>query len=96
MILTIGTINQQNNVRQSFPLIMLTNLHTPKLRLRLTSHREQGESLVNQASVVQPPLENPAQKGFKGHQQLESKNRCHENISLPIIVSIEKIHVDME
>jgi hypothetical protein len=41
----------------------------------LTSHHEQDENLVNQASVVQPPLENPAQREFKAHQQLERKNR---------------------
>ena len=74
MTLTIGAINQQNNVRQSLPLIMLTNLHNSKLRLSLTSHHEQDESLVNQAFVVQPPLESPAQREFNDHQQLERKN----------------------
>jgi hypothetical protein len=75
MILKIGTINQQNNVRQSLLLIMLTNLHSPNLRLSLTSHHEQDESLVNRASVAQPPLGNPAQKEFRDHQQLERKNK---------------------
>ena len=90
MTLTIGTINQQNNERQSLPLIMLTHLHNPKLRLSLTSHHELDESLVDQAFVVQPPLENPAQREFNDHQQLERKNEWHENISSSIIMSMEK------
>ena len=87
MILIIGTINQQNNVQQSLPLIILTNLRSPNLRLSLTSQHEQDKNLLNQVSAALPPLKNPAQKGLKNYQQLERK---HENILLSIIVSMEK------
>jgi hypothetical protein len=75
MILATGHINQQNNARQSLPLIMLTSLHSPNQRLSLTSHHEQGESLGKQAFVGQPQRENPAQREFTDQHQIERKNR---------------------
>jgi hypothetical protein len=68
MTFSAGYLNQQNYE----PLIMLTNLHSPKQRLNSTSKQR----------------ENPAQNELTVQQQMERKNRCQLITRIIIIISL--------